>query len=127
MDGSIRVADRDPGDAVRPGPLDPEVHGPSGENLADAVVPSSTTSGPESVTTVGRVTGSIAPLRSRAVYQGRRSIPCEECPHSSAVTRLSASRRASAAGTPTAARMPVPRVIRSWGATVRVAIAAPSP
>ena len=42
--------------------------------------PSSTTSGPESVTTVGRVTGSIAPLRSRAVYQGRRSIPCDESP-----------------------------------------------
>ena len=67
--------------------------------------PSSTTSGPESVTVVGRVTGSIAPLRRRAMYQGSRSIPCDECPHSSAVTRLSASSRASDAGTPTASRM----------------------
>ena len=89
--------------------------------------PSSTTSGPVSVTTVGRVTGSIAPLRRRAVYQGSRSIPCDECPHSSAVTRLSASNRASDAGTPTAARMPVPSETSSCGATVIVDIATPSP
>jgi len=92
----VGVADGDAGDAVRAGPLDSEIDGVGAEDLPDAVGPSSTTSGPESVTTDGRVTGSIAPLRSRATYHGRRSMPCEEWPHSSAVTRLSASSAASA-------------------------------
>src|SRR3954453_10731751 len=62
--------------------------------------PSRSTSGPVSESTTGSLRALIAPERSRAAYQGRRSTPCDWCPQRSACTRLSATSAASSSGTP---------------------------
>src|SRR3954447_10327568 len=78
--------------------------------------PSSSTRGPVSERTTGSVRTRIAPLRSRATYQGRRSRPCDWCPQRSACTRLSATSAASSSGTPTAASTAAAKERRSPGA-----------
>lgn len=77
--------------------------------------PSSKATAPPSTTVATSVTARITPERSRAAYHSRRSIPCEGCPHASAVTRLSATSRASGSGTPSEARTAVPKQISSDG------------
>src|SRR4051812_10142153 len=89
--------------------------------------PSSSSRGPVSTSAPGSVTAAIAPLRSRAAYQGRRSMPCEPCPQRSAWTRLSATSAASADGTPSASSTREPKLRRSSGACRRSLIAASSP
>src|SRR5438067_3667089 len=80
--------------------------------------PSRTTRGPVSVTVTGSLTVRIAPLRRRATYQGSRRRPCEEWPHSSATTRLSASSSASRSGTPRDVTTRVPNSVSTGASTV---------
>ena len=77
--------------------------------------PSSTASGPWSTTVSGLAAGSTTPERIRATYQPSRSMPWDGCPQSSAWTRQRAISPASAAGTPSASRTAVAKVVRRSG------------
>ena len=108
----------------------PRVHGPGGEDLTDAVVPvEHDQRGRSRSTTLGLGSPrSIAPLRSRATYQGSRSMPVRRV--APQLGRAPGCRPAAGRptyGTPTAPRMPTPSETRSWGATVYVAITTPPP
>src|SRR4051794_5132716 len=87
--------------------------------------PSSATRGPVSLSTTGSVRAVMAPLRSRATYQGRRSRPCDWCPQRSAWTRLSATSRASGSGTPELMSTWLPKRRRASGAIRSPATGAP--
>ena len=62
--------------------------------------PSHTATAPYSLTTRISVTACMTPLASRFRYDESLITPCDSCPHSSACTRLSATRHASSSGTP---------------------------